>query len=59
MIYMTGNELRKKYLQFLKSGRTKPSVALLQDIGVDLTTDQPFDLAFKYMADKISLLENK
>lgn len=48
-----------KYLQFLKSGKTKPSVELLQDIGVDLTTDQPFDLAFKYMADKISLLENK
>ncbi len=39
----------KQYIGFLKSGCTKSPVELLQDIGVDLTTDQPYNKAFKFI----------
>ncbi len=42
-------EYYKKYINFLKSGCSKSSVELLQDIGVDLTTDEPYNKAFKFV----------
>ena len=38
-----------KYINFLKSGCTKSPVELLQDIGVDLTTDEPYIKAFEFV----------
>ena len=43
------SEYYKKYINFLKSGCSKPSVELLQDIDVDLTTDEPYNKAFKFV----------
>lgn len=51
------NEYYKKYIQFLKSGCTKSPVELLQDIGVDLTTDEPYKKAFKFINNIINKLK--
>ena len=48
------DEYYKKYINFLKSGCTKPPVELLQDIGVDLTTDEPYNKAFKFIDNLIN-----
>ena len=50
-------EFYKKYIEFLKNGTNKPAVEILKEIGVDLTTDEPFETAFKFMNDQ--LLEYK
>lgn len=42
-------EYYKQYINFLKGGCTKSPVELLQDIGVDLTTDEPYIKAFKFI----------
>ena len=44
----------KEYINFLKSGCSKPPVELLQDIGVDLTTDEPYIKAFKFIENLIN-----
>ncbi len=44
----------KKYINFLKSGCSKPPVELLQDIGVDLTTDEPYNKGFKFIENLIN-----
>ena len=48
------SEYYKKYINFLKSGCSKPPVELLQDIGVDLTTDKPYKKAFKFINNLIN-----
>ncbi|MFQ6724403.1 MAG: M3 family oligoendopeptidase [Clostridia bacterium] len=50
------SEYYKKYINFLKSGCSKPPVELLQDIGVDLTTDEPYNKAFKFIENLINEL---
>lgn len=50
---LTGKDYYKKYINFLKSGSSKPVVQLLQDIDVDLTTNEPYDLAFKYLTEQL------
>ncbi|MBQ7798661.1 MAG: oligoendopeptidase F family protein, partial [Clostridia bacterium] len=47
-------EYYKKYINFLKSGCSKTPVQLLQDIGVDLTTDEPYVKAFKFIDNLIN-----
>ena len=51
------SEYYKKYINFLKSGCSKPPVELLQDIGVDLTTDKPYEKAFKFINNLISKIK--
>lgn len=51
---LTEKDYYKKYINFLKSGTSKPVVELLQDIDVDLTTDKPYDLAFKYLNEQLA-----
>lgn len=46
----------KQYIKFLKSGSTKTPVELLQDIGVDLTTNKPYEKAFKFIEEQIKKL---
>lgn len=47
----------KKYINFLKSGCSKPPVELLKDIGVDLTTDEPYNKAFKFIENIINKIK--
>ncbi len=47
----------KQYINFLKSGCTKPPVELLQDIGVDLTTDEPYIKAFAFVNNIINQIK--
>jgi oligoendopeptidase F len=42
-------EATKKYLAFLSAGGSKYPIDLLKDAGVDMTTDEPLDLAVKEM----------
>lgn len=42
-----------KYISFLKNGLAKPAVEILKEIGVDLTTDEPFETAFKFMREQL------
>lgn len=53
------SEYYKKYINFLKSGCSKPPVELLQDIGVDLTTDEPYEKAFKFINNLINKINIK
>ena len=39
----------KKYINFLKNGTNKPAVEILKEIGVDLTTNEPFETAFNFI----------
>lgn len=51
------SEYYKKYINFLKSGCSKSPVELLQDIGVDLTTDEPYEKAFKFINNLINQIK--
>jgi oligoendopeptidase F len=42
-------EARKRYLTFLSSGGSKYPIDLLKDAGVDMTTNEPLDLAMARM----------
>lgn len=42
-------QMVEKYLKFLSSGGSKTSIELLKELGVDMTTSVPFDLAVKKM----------
>ena len=44
----------KKYINFLKNGTNKPAVEILKEIGVDLTTDKPFETAFKFIKGQLN-----
>lgn len=44
----------KNYIKFLKNGTNKPAIDILKEIGIDLTTDKPFNTAFKFMQDLIN-----
>ena len=46
-------EFNKKYIEFLKNGTNKPAVEILKEIGIDLTTDEPFDTAFKFVREQL------
>ncbi len=41
------------YIEFLKNGTDKKAVDILKEIGIDLTTFEPFDIAFNYINSKI------
>ncbi|MBQ8615796.1 MAG: oligoendopeptidase F family protein, partial [Clostridia bacterium] len=47
----------KQYVKFLKNGTEKPTVEILKEIGVDLTTDEPFETAFKFMREQLEKLK--
>lgn len=39
----------KKYIYFLKNGTNKPSIDVLKEIGIDLTQEEPYKIAFDYI----------
>ena len=51
---LTDKDYYKQYIKFLKSGCTKPPVELLQDIGVDLTVEEPYIKAFEFITNIIN-----
>lgn len=55
MAYKLLNEkdFNKKYINFLKNGTNKPAVEILKEIGVDLTTNTPFETAFKFINEQL------
>ncbi len=48
----------KKYIKFLKNGIDKKPIEILQEIGIDLTTDEPFDTAFKFIEKQLELYKS-
>ena len=51
-------DFNKKYIEFLKNGTNKPAVEILKEIGIDLTTDEPFETAFKFMQEQLDLYKS-
>jgi len=47
----------KKYIKFLENGTNKPAVEILKEIGIDLTTDEPYGTAFKFMREQLNELK--
>lgn len=45
----------QKYIHFLKNGTNKKPVEILKEIGINLTTDKPFEDAFKYIEKQVKL----
>ncbi len=45
----------KDYIRFLKNGVDKNAIEILKEIGIDLTTDEPFDTAFAFIKEQIAL----
>jgi len=44
-----GPEMVEKYLDFLSSGRSEYAIPTLKKVGIDMTTDEPFNLAIAKM----------
>ena len=42
-------QAKSRYLAFLSSGTSKYPIELLKDAGVDMTTDEPLELAIRKM----------
>lgn len=53
---LTEKDYYKQYINFLKSGSSKPVIDLLRDIDVDLATDKPYKLAFGYLKEQLELV---
>ena len=48
----------KKYINFLKAGSSKGVIDLLKDIDVDLTTNKPYEYAFKFLNEQLNMVKN-
>ena len=44
----------KKYIYFLKNGTNKKPVEILKEIGINLTTEKPFNEAFKFIQKQLN-----
>lgn len=51
-------DFNKKYIEFLKNGTNKPAVEILKEIGIDLTSDEPFETAFKFMQEQLDIYKS-
>ncbi len=57
-IYAGGEAMRDKYVNdFLSAGGSDYAIPILKNIGVDMTTSKPFDLAMKKMNDIMDEIE--
>jgi len=50
---------QEKYIKFLKNGLSNPAHEVLKDIGIDLTTDSPFEEAFKFIKTRLNEYKNE
>lgn len=48
----------EKYIKFLSNGTNRPAVEVLKEIGIDLTTKQPFDEAFSFIKQQLKLYKS-
>ncbi len=48
----------KKYIEFLKNGTNKSFMEILKYIDIDLTTDEPFEIAFNFIKEKLNEYKN-
>ena len=48
----------EQYIKFLKNGTNKPPVEILQEIGIDLTTNKPFDDAFNFIKEQLDIYKS-
>lgn len=44
----------KAYIEFLKNGTNKKPMDILKEIGIDLTSEEPYDVAFKFIRNQLS-----
>lgn len=47
----------KKYIEFLKNGTNKNFMDILKSIDIDLTTDEPYEIAFNFINEKLKAYE--
>lgn len=52
------NSFAEKYIEFLKNGTNKPAVEILKEIGMDLTTETPFNEAFEFIEKRLTEYKN-
>jgi len=52
------NSFANEYIKFLKNGTNKTPVEMLQEIGIDLTTNKPFDDAFKFIKEQLDIYKS-
>ncbi len=48
----------KKYIEFLKNGTNKSFIEILKSIDIDLTTDEPYEIAFNFIKEKLNEYKN-
>ncbi len=48
----------KKYIEFLKNGTNKSFMEILKSIDIDLTTDEPFEIAFNFIKERLNEYKN-
>lgn len=51
------NSYSERYIYFLKNGTNKPAVEVLKEIGIDMTTDEPYKVAFNFIKDYVDQYE--
>lgn len=47
------SDFAKKYIEFLSNGTHRPAVEVLKEIGIDLTTTNPFEQAFEFIKSQL------
>lgn len=50
---LTEKDFKDKYIYFLKNGSNKKPVEILKEIGIDLTTNKPYENAFKFVKEQL------
>lgn len=48
---------KEKYIKFLSSGGSNYPLEILKTAGIDITTEKPYEDAFKYFEEKLKILE--
>lgn len=48
------SDFAKKYIEFLSNGTHRPAVEVLKEIGIDLTTTNPFEQAFEFIKSQLN-----
>ena len=55
---LSDNEFYKSYINFLKNGTNRPAIDVLKEIGIDLTSDQPYEIAFNFIKKQLELYKS-
>lgn len=51
-------DFAEKYIYFLKNGSNKKPVEILKEIGIDLTTDKPYQTAFNFINEQLKIYKS-